>query len=77
MPVPDEVPRMIWHGCESWVSAPVVIPIDLHGCKLWGFAPVDFQIVHHVCKTGLFAHVTSLFERHPKSWIELTQGMGD
>ena len=41
------------------------------------FAPVDFQIVHQVCKTGLFAHVIFLFERHPKSWIELTQGMGD
>lgn len=27
-------------------------------------------------KTAPFAHVTFLFERHPKSWIELTQGMG-
>lgn len=65
------------HGCKSRVSAPVVLHIGLHGCKEWGFAPVDFQIVHHVCKTGLLVLVTFLFERHPKSWIELTQGMGD
>ena len=49
--------RRLIHGCESWVSAPVVLHIELHVSRLWGFAPVVLYIVPHVCKSWVSAPV--------------------